>query len=89
MGTAAHGNIKTLTDVSFLFAFSEIQINQVLENLEYLFNLKDISNLVEIWDSKHSHKILQIINNVFKDVDDISCLEGYDDKLEFDDFFPG
>ena len=70
LSTIPHGNLNTLTDVSFLLGFSEVQINHVLDNLKYFFTLNDICDLIEIWDSKHAKKILQIVSNVFGDVDD-------------------
>lgn len=51
-----HGNLSSLTDVSFLLGFSDVQIHQVISNLTYLFTLNDICQLVEIWDSSIQEK---------------------------------
>ena len=67
--TAANGNIKTLTNLQFMVGFSEHQISQVLKNLERIFTFSDILNVVEIWDRRHAEKILSVIADVFKDIE--------------------
>ena len=82
LNTAANTELKTLTGIPFLLGFSDTQIQQVLDNLEHLFSLNDICNFVEIWDMKHAHKILRILNEEFQDFQD--CL---DDDFGMDDMF--
>lgn len=89
MDTVPQGNLKTLTDGSFLLGCSDIQINQinqVLDNLKHLFTFNEILNLIEIWDSKHCKKILQIIKYVFEDVNDTLALDSYENTLGEDLF---
>jgi len=85
LSTSANTDVKTLTAIPFLLGFSETQIQQVLENLEHLFTLKDICTIVEIWDMKHAHKILSILNEEFHDIEDSVNSENGD--LEFNDMF--
>ena len=67
---SANGQLKTLTDMSILLGFSEVQIAQVVASCEKLFTLQDILDNVEIWDLKHAHKVLEIMFKVFGDVCD-------------------
>lgn len=74
--------------------FSEHQISQVLKNLERIFTFSDILNVVEIWDRRHAEKILSVIADVFKDIENAvhvntSSLytEEGDDQYDFDDEF--
>ncbi len=67
---SASGQVKTLTDMSILLGFSEVQISQVVASCEKLFTLQDILDNVEIWDLKHAHKVLEIMFQVFGDVCD-------------------
>ncbi|XP_068724074.1 ATP-dependent helicase wrn-1-like [Montipora capricornis] len=68
VGTAANGNVKTLTNLQFMLGFSQYQISQVLDNLHRIFSTADVCNLVEIWDRRHTQRILSIVSNVFKDI---------------------
>lgn len=45
--------------------FSEIHIQQIMNNLQHLFILDHVYNFTEIWDEKHAYKILQIVGKVF------------------------
>ena len=62
------GDVKTLTSLQFMLGFTDHQISQVAENLKMLFTLSDIYQFVEIWGKGHAVKILSVINDVFKDV---------------------
>jgi ATP-dependent DNA helicase RecQ len=73
VSTSAKTELKTLTGISLVLGFSELQIQHVLENLHNLFSLLDICKFVEIWDMTHAHKILSIIKEIFKDVQDNTC----------------
>ena len=92
--TAADGNVKTLTNLQFMVGFSEHQISQVLKNLERIFTFSDILNVVEIWDRRHAEKILSVIADVFKDIENAVHVntgslytEEGDDQYDFDDEF--
>ena len=66
VNTTAYGNIKTLTNIQFMFGFSYQQISQLVENLGMLFSLSDIYNYVEIWDKQQALKILSIIGDALE-----------------------
>lgn len=59
-------------------------MHQVLHNLEHLFDIKDVCNLVEIWNISHANKIIQIVSEVFQDVEFDSSSEMVD-EFEMDD----
>lgn len=87
MSTAAKTEIRTLTNIALLLGFSELQIQQVLDNLHKLFSSSDICKFVEIWDMKHANKILSIIKDIFKDIEDHpntkgDSLTGMDDNMD-------
>jgi superfamily II DNA helicase RecQ len=82
--TSGNENMKILTDIYFIIGFSEIQIQQVLDSLQHLFDLDDVCNFIEIWDKKHAYKILQISGIVFEDLDFDICPEELE-LFEMDD----
>lgn len=84
--TSGNNNLKILTDISFVIGFSDIQIQQIMDNLQHLFVLQDVCNFVEIWDIAHAHKILQIVGKVFEDVDSDNWSENVE-QLEMDDLW--
>ena len=77
--------VNTLTNLQFMVAFSKLQISQVLDNLERIFEV------VEIWDRRHAQQILSVINEIFKDIGDavqqsyLSAEDG-DNQYDFDEF---
>ena len=90
VNTTANGDVKTLTNLQFMLGFTDHQISQVAENLKVLFTLSDVYQFVEIWDKRHAVKILSVINDVFKDVQEDNqshCLpsEGNNDDYVFDE----
>ena len=91
VNTAANGNVKTLTNLQFMVGFSKLQISQVLDNLERIFALSDIFEVVEIWDRRHAQQILSVVNEIFKDIGDavqqsyLSAEDG-DNQYDFDEF---
>ena len=50
LDTTANGEVRTLTNLHFMFGFSEHQISQVLENVTSIFTLSEIYKSVEVWD---------------------------------------
>ena len=86
----ATGNLKGFNHPSLMLGFSEIQISQVLSHCSQLFTIKDICTFVEIWDLSHAHRIYDILQKVFGDMDDISLIEHEDEYSsdEEDDFLP-
>ena len=73
-----------------MLGFSEIQISQVLSHCSQLFTIKDICTFVEIWDLSHAHRIYDILQKVFGDMNDISLIELEDEYSsdQEDDFSP-
>ncbi len=90
VSTAAKTELKTLANISLLLGFLELQIQQVLDNLDKLFSLSDICKFVEIWDQMHANKILYILKDIFKDIEDHLDTEGddfgMDDTMLIDDW---
>lgn len=66
---SAFGHVKSLTNLSSLLGFSELQIEQVVINCETLFCLEDVLRSIEIWDMRHAKKILDVLSDVFGDID--------------------
>ena len=88
LGTTANRQIKTLTNVQFMLGFSEHQITQVVDNLETLFSLTDVYEVVEIWDKRHALEIISVISDVFDDVkfyNQSSCWLSEEKNYDFDD----
>ncbi|XP_066916733.1 uncharacterized protein [Clytia hemisphaerica] len=63
-----------------LFSFNELQIQQVMSNVDKIFNLVDVYNYVEVWKKRHAVKILNTISLVFGDCG--SLKEDDNDELE-------
>lgn len=61
---------------NLFFEFTETQIKQVMKNISKIFTLKDLESYVEIWRRSHGHKILELIQSVFEDIDDAELLKG-------------
>ena len=68
IGKSAHGQLASLTNINTLLGFSELQIEQVVSNCEQIFSLEDVMRTVEIWDTCHAKKILDVLGSVFKDI---------------------
>ncbi|CAB4043291.1 Werner syndrome ATP-dependent helicase [Paramuricea clavata] len=73
------------SSIKFLLGFSELQISQVLENCDKLFSLDDVVKYVEIWDIRHTHKIMDIINRTFGDGCNIQLDETCEESDDSDD----
>ncbi|XP_022791375.1 mediator of RNA polymerase II transcription subunit 34-like isoform X1 [Stylophora pistillata] len=78
--TTSMCQINIFTDISFVLGFSELQIQQVLNNIESLFTVQDIYEYIEIWDLRHANKILQVLADTFNDTDENNL-----DKADIDD----
>ena len=63
IGKSAHGQLAGLTNVNTLLGFSELQIEQVVSNCEQIFSLEDVMRTVEIWDTCHAKKILDVLGS--------------------------
>lgn len=74
----SNDQVKTLTDPQFLLGFSEVQIGQVLKHCESIFSIQDVLDKVEIWELKHAQFIVQLLSQMFGDLEDF-------DDWAFDD----
>ena len=74
IGRTTKGELKSLTNLNVLLGFSELQVEQVINSCDSLFSLDDICDNVEIWDMKHAHRIMNMINHVFGDVSTSSAV---------------
>lgn len=68
IGKSAHGQLASLTNINTLLGFSELQIEQVVSNCEQIFSLEYVMRIVEIWDTCHAKKILDVLVSVFKNI---------------------
>ena len=85
MSEHARGEMKYFTNLHLLVGFSDLQINQVLENCHKLFSITEICSNIEIWHMEHAHKILNIINEVFGDVCEVQVEDWDNDDMELED----
>lgn len=84
-------NVKSLIKPEL--GFPELQISQVLENVDKICTVEDVSSYVEIWNLKHAFKILEFITEVYGDVcelqqndfNDDQSQYGFDHELELDE----
>lgn len=67
VGVAAKANLRTLTNIQFMLGFGDLQISQVLDNLEHIFEMSDVYRTVEIWHKRHALEIVQVISETFHD----------------------
>ena len=66
----ASGKLKSFTYLKFLLGFSDTQISQVLDHCSEMFSIRDICNLVKVWDLQHAIKIYGILDVIFMDMGD-------------------
>ena len=66
LGTIAFGmGVKTLTNIQFMLGFGDLQISQVLDNLEHIFETADVYRTVDIWHKKPAQEIIRVIGELF------------------------
>ena len=53
-----------------LFEFDHSQIEQVLANCKYLFDMDDIVSCIDLWRNTHANMVYTILNEVFGDMDE-------------------
>lgn len=82
---SAFGNVKTLMNLNTLLGFSELQIEQVIDNCETLFCLEDVMATVEILDISRAKKIVDVLGQAFADVIAIGEEMAYDAGGDSDD----
>lgn len=76
------GNFVSCPNV--VLEFNRFHIQQVVDNCQYLFTVKDIMGYVEIWRVKYAFEVLRVLNLVFRDIDtDTEMKEDGQDLVEF------
>lgn len=65
VGRTANTNLKTLTNIQFMLGFGDLQISQVLDNLEHIFEMSDVYRTVEIWHKRYTQEIIRVIGETF------------------------
>lgn len=60
---------KSVSCPNILLEFNKFHIRQVLANCHLLFTLKDVFEHIEIWRNQYAYIILQIIAEVFNDIE--------------------
>ena len=64
---------NTVSIPSAIIEFGSLQMQQVLDNCHKIFSLSDVTNNVDVWRKCHVMGILKVINDVFGDIDAVSC----------------
>jgi len=72
---------KHVTYPTTLMQFGDIQIEQVIQHCDKLFSTQDILHFVEIWHKKHAQMVLNLLKEVFGDIE---CDSDDDDSTETD-----
>jgi hypothetical protein len=65
-----------------LMQFESEQISQVVDNCGLLFNQEDVMKYVDIWRQSHAKMILNIISNIFNDVQFMDGDDDDDDNVD-------
>eukprot|EP00794_Sanderia_malayensis_P008376 gene8376-9275_t len=72
-----------------MMEFTDFQVNQIMSTCNQLFNLADILSKIETWRMKHAVMILQILNEVFDDVEigsdsdsNLTTFQDLEDEIE-------
>ena len=84
VGMAANANVKTLTNIQFMLGFGDLQISQVLDNLEHIFEMTDVYRTVEIRHKRHAQEIIRVIGETFHDTN-VNSNDAYDVDDDDDD----
>jgi len=84
---APKGNVPVLSPPDLLIGFSDTQINQVLDNSDKISSIADVKKYVEIWKKSHACTVLDILNDVFNDIDDeeLASIDQEDHEEDLDD----
>ena len=77
------GELPVASAPELLIGFSDHQVAQVLENCYKMFSISDIKANVEIWRERHAYAIMDILAEVFKDLDQ-GIGQAHDDQDYFD-----
>lgn len=72
-------NCPSMLPTAF-FQFGHLQIQQVLDNLEFISNMEELRKYVEVWQFDHANKVLQILSKFFGNIE--ISISGADDDIE-------
>lgn len=87
-----HINLSKQVDVetmvtcpNILLEFNSFHINQIVRNCQLLFSVKDVFEVVEIWRHKYAVAIIQILSDVFGDINTNTEIPTIADEANEDD----
>ncbi|XP_068691120.1 ATP-dependent DNA helicase RecQ-like [Montipora foliosa] len=69
-----------VTCPNVLLEFNSFHINQIVRNCHSIFSLRDVSEVVEIWRQKYAVAILNILSDIFGDIDTTTELPAVEDE---------
>jgi len=69
---------------NILLEFNRFHIQQVVDNCQHLFTIKDIVRSVELWRLKYAFQVLIVLANAFGDVDLDIEMQQEDDIVGYD-----
>ena len=61
--------LKSVSYPNTIYEFGRFQKKQIMDSSQKLFTLSDILKHVEIWRHAHAVSVLNILNDVFEDID--------------------
>lgn len=74
---------RSVISANALMQFDSDQVTQVVDNCHLLFSQEDVMKHVDIWKRTHAQMILNIIGNIFHDIEVMDC-DLDDDEIEDD-----
>ena len=66
--------LKSVSYPNTIYEFGRFQIKQIMDSSHKLFTLSEILKHVEIWRHTHAVSVLNILNDVFEDIDTVAKL---------------
>lgn len=64
------GEVESMvTCPNVLLEFNSFHISQIVRNCHLIFTIKDLTEIVEIWRLKYAVTVIQILNDIFGDID--------------------
>lgn len=67
---SSQGEVESMvTCPNVLLEFNSFHISQIVRNCHLIFTIKDLTEIVEIWRLKYAVTVIQILNDIFGDID--------------------
>lgn len=63
-----------------LLEFNSFHIQQIVNNCNVIFTVKNVSEVVEIWRDKYAIAVIKILHNIFGDIDLSTDLQSHEDE---------